>query len=140
MKMTNEKTNTKQEQEYGLIPGSTKKQIKVSRKKLFMADMISALESAHGNIALAAKKLGVQRYTLWAKVQKSATLAKAYAEILEKTIDEAEDELYKLIKKGNLEAIKFFLTHKAKHRGWGDDSITSRMTININLPDDLKED
>ena len=80
--------------------------------------IIEALENAGGVMAHAAKQLGISRQSLSKRVKKSPRLQEKVAECKEAKLDIAESELMKLIKKGNLGAICFYLKCIGKDRGY----------------------
>jgi len=97
-------------------------------------DLVMAmLEAKSGNIAAAAKGLGVQRATLYAWIDKSKALSKALNDIRESGLDFTEQQAMLLIKgvpkmkEGKLVGweekpdgamIRYMLSTKGKHRGY----------------------
>ncbi|MEN7982111.1 MAG: phBC6A51 family helix-turn-helix protein [Nanoarchaeota archaeon] len=79
------------------------------------------------------KELGISRQTHYDWLNSDEAYKKSFSEIQEELKDIAESQLFKLIKKGNFQAIKFFLSTKGKDRGYGDkEEIEENRTIIIN--------
>ena len=86
--------------------------------KYSVEEIIAAIQKARGNLSHAARIVGCARTTLHRYVNKYSTVADAYENENEKTIDHVEDQLLRQIDDGNITAIIFFLKTKAKHRGY----------------------
>ena len=80
--------------------------------------MVEAIREAEGNLSQAARLVGCSRTTVHRYVNDYATVAEAYEEANESALDIAENELMKLVKKGSIPAIIFFLKTKGKSRGY----------------------
>ena len=80
--------------------------------------IIEALKTAKGLKSHAAKALGCSRNTIDKYIKDYPTVATAYAEVNEKTIDDVESKLLNQIDDENITAIIFYLKTKAKHRGY----------------------
>jgi hypothetical protein len=93
----------------------------VSRKKIpDRQALIDALREADGNMASVARKFDCSRSTVWGYVDNDAELRELTDELTETFIDEAESQLYKHIREGNIVATIFFLKTKARHRGYSE--------------------
>lgn len=82
------------------------------------AQIAQALEQKAGNIAQAAKALGVTRQTLYNRIQKSTQLAQTVVDEREGMVDIAESALRREVINGNITAIIFTLKTLGKERGY----------------------
>jgi len=88
-------------------------------KPRFKAQQVAdALINARGILKDAARELGCSRQTIYNYIDKYTTVADAYNEANERSLDFAEGKLMDAIGKGNLTAIIFYLKTKGKHRGY----------------------
>ncbi|CAN5459805.1 hypothetical protein BH20ACI3_BH20ACI3_41870 [soil metagenome] len=93
----------------------------MSRKKIpSRAALIDALKENDGNMAATARRFHCSRTTVWEYVNKDPELRQTVDELSEVFIDEAESQLYKHIREGNIVATIFFLKTKARHRGYSE--------------------
>jgi len=83
------------------------------RKKL-----ISELEKNRGLISISCKKVGINRSTYYDWYNKYPDFKKAADEVIELTIDNVESKLHENIDDGCKDSIKFYLSTKAKSRGY----------------------
>ena len=104
-------------------------------KKLFLQE----LKNCFGVIQDACDVVGihVSTYDRWFKEDED--FAKKANEIIGTQIFFVESKLFKKVKEGSLDGIKFYLKCKGKHRGWieGDNIIIQQ--TNVNQVVDLKE-
>mgnify|MGYP001565879768 CR=1 FL=1 len=77
-----------------------------------------AIQSSHGLIFHAAKKLGVTPKTVYVRAKQSKRIRAAIKQQRGETLDTAESRLFGLIKKNNLNAIKFLLETLGAKRGY----------------------
>lgn len=80
--------------------------------------MIEAIKAANGIIATAARRLGCDRSTVYAYINKYKTVAAARDEARETTLDWVESKLMEQIGVGNMTAIIFYLKTQGKQRGY----------------------
>ncbi len=93
----------------------------MSRKKIpSKMALIEALREADGNQATVAKKFGCARSLVWQYIDNDPELRALTDDLTETFIDEAESQLYKHIREGNVVACIFFLKTKARHRGYSE--------------------
>jgi hypothetical protein len=93
----------------------------VSKRKIPSRQaLIEALRQADGNMATVAKKFHCSRGLVWQHVDGDPELRALTDELQETFIDEAESQLYKHIREGNVVACIFFLKTKARHRGYSE--------------------
>ena len=93
----------------------------MSRRKIpSRAALIEALREHDGNQASVARKFGCARSTVWERIDGDPELRALTDELTETFIDEAESQLYKHIREGNVVATIFFLKTKARHRGYSE--------------------
>ena len=79
---------------------------------------IKAIPGTGGIISLIARKLDVDWHTVKKYIEEYATVKRAYEAEKEGITDLAEAGLIKAIRDGEFQAIKFYLTTKAKDRGY----------------------
>lgn len=89
-----------------------------------------ALIDAHGIISIAAKALGIDRRTIYRKLQDSKELQEVQRQCDEHINDLAESKLMKAITEDKAWAIALRLRTKAKHRGY----TTQTDLNNLNSP------
>ena len=100
---------------------------------------LEILTKQAGNVAGACRAMSINRRTYYNWLDKYDEFRLTAEEITESLIDDAESELQKLIKGGNVAAIIFYLKTRAKSRGYverQETDITSKgdkIKININL-------
>ena len=93
----------------------------MSRKKIpSKTALIEALKKHDGNMASCAKEFSCSRALVWSYVDRDRQLRELTDELQETFIDEAESQLYKAIREGNVVATIFFLKTKARHRGYSE--------------------
>ena len=103
-------------------------------RKYSAQQMIDAILEAEGNLSQAARILGCSRQTVHRYVNDYSTVKDAYDEALERKIDHVESKLHDLIDKGHPSSIKYYLSTKAKHRGYverQERSIDGEFTVNV---------
>lgn len=94
-------------------------------KRTTIEQIKEALESAGGFISHAAEMLGVSQSAVSQRIAKSTELQETLKQIEEANLDIAESELIKLMRRGNLGAICFYLKCKGKGRGYVEKQIIS---------------
>lgn len=87
-------------------------------KKAPISTVEPLIEEYKGNIAAVARKLGVNRSTIWNRVKESATLRAKLDDARETMLDNAESALYSQVLNGNTTALIFFLKTQGKTRGY----------------------
>lgn len=87
-------------------------------RKIAIADIEPLVEKYNGNVAAIARALGVNRSTVWARVQESANLQAALESARETMLDNAESVLYKKVLEGSTPELIFFLKTQGKGRGY----------------------
>lgn len=80
--------------------------------------IIKALRESRGLVAVAARKLGCARQTIYNRAEKSEAVREALVEAREFTTDIAEAALYKAIEAGEGWAVCFYLKTQGKGRGY----------------------
>jgi len=91
----------------------------MARRQRFTTDQVAAaLRACGGFRSHAAANLGCSPSTITNCINRSARLQQIDKEIVEAAIDTAEDQLLKLVRRGNVAAVIFLLKTKAKHRGY----------------------
>jgi hypothetical protein len=88
------------------------------RKKLVSAEVTAALEKSGGNVAAAARALGVSRQGLHGYIHKHPGCVAALVETRETAKDNVESVLYSKALAGEAWAVCFFLKTQAKDRGY----------------------
>ncbi|MCM3903666.1 MAG: hypothetical protein ND866_18350 [Pyrinomonadaceae bacterium] len=118
----------------------------MSRKKIpSKQELVDALIRNDGNMASTARAFGCSRALVWQHVDKDPKLRELTDDLNETFIDEAESQLYKHIRDGNVVATIFFLKTKARHRGYSERLELvplSRTDIQIELgnPNEIEND
>lgn len=95
------------------------KQAKLALLQENLTTVKDAIEKSGGWLTKAASMLGCNVVNLTRIIAKNPELMELYNDIKEKYLDIAEIKLLQLVKKGELDAIKFWLTSQGKKRGWG---------------------
>ena len=80
--------------------------------------LLKALKNTLGIIQPACKMAKVNRQTFYNWLKSDSQFKNDYQEILEDALDFAEASLLQQVADGNSRAIIFFLSHKAKQRGY----------------------
>ena len=95
------------------------KQINKKPKRRLRDDQIAAaLKYCRGMIATAAHNLGVNRSTIYDRVQKSEKLRAIIEDERERMTDFAESKLIDSIKNGSDSAIRYYLSTQGRNRGY----------------------
>lgn len=84
------------------------------------ASIAKSLSESRGLIAVAARKLGVERSTIYRRVTKSPQLRQALEDAREFTTDVAEAKLFQAIEQGEAWAVCFYLKTQGKERGYAE--------------------
>ena len=109
---------------------------RVRARRGHMSDDViaTAISGSLGNVAFIARRLGVSRMTVWRRISSSERLKELFDEENETMLDNAENELLSLMNpsvnedpRSRLDALKYYLDCKGKHRGYG------RQPIDVNL-------
>ena len=88
-------------------------------KPLFTAaQFIAAIPGSGGIITTIAKRVKCSWHTAKKYIETYPTVAQAYGDEVESIADVAETVLIKAMQSGDLSAVKFYLSTKAKHRGY----------------------
>ncbi len=87
-------------------------------KKLSVDDLTAQLEKDKGNIAATARKFGVMRSTVYARISDSPVLQKVLTDARESMLDNAESVLYKKVLEGSTPELIFFLKTQGRNRGY----------------------
>lgn len=95
--------------------------------------LIEALRECDGNQAAVARKFGCHRDTINKYVLADPELQEIVDELTETFIDEAESQLFKLIREGQPAAIIFFLKTRARSRGYSERFELSLVQHNIEV-------
>ena len=92
----------------------------MKKKRPCNEKLIEALRELSGNMAAVARRLHVDRRTVWGWVHSDSELQQIVEDETESFIDEAENKLYEAIRAGNIVATIFFLKTKGRHRGYSE--------------------
>ncbi|UQB67584.1 hypothetical protein [Epilithonimonas zeae] len=106
--------------------------------QLKKARLLKAMEKTLGVIQPACRMARVNRQTFYNWLKSDSQFKDDYQEVLEDACDFAEMSLIQQIADGNTTAIIFFLSHKAKHRGWGLPSSQKVNNMNQKHSNDLE--
>ncbi len=96
------------------------------RAPLSVSVVESALRTCYGNMAGAARALGVDRTTIWRFIKKHNELTDVLESMRETMLDNAETALSKAILAGESWAVCFFLKTQGRRRGY---STTGSSTV-----------
>lgn len=91
-------------------------QLRVTKHK---AALLEALDKSMGIVSTACKEVGIERSSFYDYLRSDPVFRKRVEEINEACIDMAEGQLLKKIKEGDIKAIEFFLSRRARTRGYG---------------------
>jgi hypothetical protein len=80
--------------------------------------LIAAIANTGGVVSLVAKRLGVSWSTARKAIDASTVARALYEDEVETMIDIAESKLFERIQSGDSADIKWFLSRRAKHRGY----------------------
>lgn len=83
-----------------------------------LEEVIEAIQESHGLLALAARRLGVSRNTVYRYVKEYATVRQAIDEAREANLDFAESKLMQAVNNGSIPAIMFLLKTVGRNRGY----------------------
>jgi transposase-like protein len=83
-------------------------------------DIAKALMDQGGIVSAVARTLGMHRRTISNRIRASEQLQEAVKDARESCKDEAENQLFAKIKRGNLVAIIFYLKTQARDRGYSE--------------------
>lgn len=90
----------------------------MAQKRLTNAQIIAALKAKAGNIAEVARALGVDRSTIYKRIEDSTELQQVCTDARERLADIAETMLLKRVTDGDTTAIIFALKTQGKKRGY----------------------
>jgi len=91
-------------------------------------ELIQAFVANDFNASAAAKSLGMTRQNFYYLRDNRPVLAKMIEFAKEQRLEVAESELFKHVKKGNLDAIKFLLDRLGGNLGYG-----NKTNVNVNI-------
>lgn len=86
--------------------------------RLTVQQIEEALKAKAGNIAAAARDLGVARTTIYRQIERSVGLQELLTDTREELVDIAESALRREVLNGNITAIIFTLKTQGKARGY----------------------
>lgn len=89
-----------------------------TKTNILKAQLLEALEQSLGIVTTACKIVGCNRSTYYDYYNSDKTFRAAVDELQNMTLDFAESQLHKQIKKGNTTATIFYLKTKGKKRGY----------------------
>ena len=81
-------------------------------------EVANAIRDANGMVSAAARKLDVDRTTVYRYINKYVTVKNALDEARESLLDMTEAQLFKAVQGGNVTAIMFTLKTIGKDRGY----------------------
>ncbi len=107
------------------------------RARYTTAVVLRAIEGCGGIVSYVAQRLGCDWRTARLYIERWDETRNAFEAERERMCDAAESQLLKLVREGDLNAIKFYLTHMGRHRGWGDDvAIGGNVKVIVRWDDD----
>lgn len=97
------------------------------------AQIIAAIKESRGLIAVAARRLGINRLTVYRRMEKYPAVRQAVDDEREFSIDLAEAKLYEAINKGESWAIALMLRTLGRSRGYEvDQKVQHSGTVEVN--------
>jgi transposase-like protein len=85
---------------------------------LTVKQLLHSIKQTDGNVTRIADGLGINRSTVYRKIQKHEVLQEALEDARESLVDLAETKLRQEVNKGNITAIIFTLKTQGKKRGY----------------------
>ena len=105
-----------------------------AKQKISDKAILDAIKGSGGVISYIAKKLNVGWHTAQRLINRNETIQMAYKDEIETVLDMCESVLYSAIKEGDTGSAKWYLTQRAKHRGYGDKlELTGEMNTNVTI-------
>jgi len=105
-----------------------------AKQKISDKAILDAIKGSGGVISYIAKKLNVGWHTAQRLINRNETIQMAYKDEIETVLDMCESALYSAIKEGDTGSAKWYLTQRAKHRGYGDKlELTGEMNTNVTI-------
>ena len=89
-------------------------------KKTAVSEIENILKANHGNVAAVARHFGVNRATIWNRINESTTLMAVLKDSREAMIDNVESRLYKNALAGDTASMIFFLKTQGRNRGYSE--------------------
>ena len=80
--------------------------------------ILEAIKASNANVSESARRLGVDRATLWRWMQEDEELMTFRNELREEKLDFVENKLWENIEKGYSKDIQFYLRCQGRARGW----------------------
>jgi transposase-like protein len=118
-------TNESTEQKPGLDDASSEPRPKnwaaVQAKRALRPSkgaILEAIKASNANVSEAARRLGVDRATLWRWMHEDEELMTFRNELREEKLDFVENKLWENIEKGYSKDIQFYLRCQGRGRGW----------------------
>src|SRR5262245_45032166 len=90
------------------------------RRRYAQAEVAEALRASRGLAAVAARRLGCSRSTVFNYVDRYPRAAEALTDARELQLDLTEAKLFQAIDGGELAAITFYLRTVGRHRGYSE--------------------
>jgi hypothetical protein len=89
-----------------------------AKKKITIKQVEPLIDELKGNVAAIARRLGVNRSTVWSRIQQSEKLISSIAQARETMLDNAESVLYSRVLEGHTAELLFFLKTQGYRRGY----------------------
>lgn len=96
-----------------------KKKGKRASREFADLEIIKVLLKCDGLVLYAARKLRCDRSTIYARIKKVAAVAAACDEARSCMLDVSESKLHKFLRRGDLEALQYYLDRIGRKRGYG---------------------
>lgn len=124
------------------MPNNQDKERRYTRRPRYTLEAVKrAIDGSGGITSYVAQRLGCDWRTARRYIERWQETRDAFDAERERMCDDAESQLIKLVRDGDFQAIKFYLSHIGRHRGWGDDVAinTGNMRIVVKWADDEEE-
>lgn len=116
---------------HGVLGEAKREHAVVVREQVSQEMFLSAITAKWGNLSSIAKELELPRHYVEQRIKADIDLWQAYVNAEEMKTDLLEDSLFDKGLAGDTRAATTWLEAKAKHRGWGKETRTLNVGINV---------
>jgi len=115
------------------VLGETRRERKIAARGTIAQELfIDSIRAKWGNISSVASELDLPRAFVEQRIKNDPELWQEYVDAQEKKIDLLEDSIFDKGVAGDVRAAEKYLEAKAKHRGWGKETKTLNVGLNVN--------
>lgn len=116
---------------HGVLSEHKREHDVVVREQISHEMFLSAITAKWGNLSSIAKELDLPRHYVEQRIKADIDLWQAYVNAEEMKTDLLEDSLFDKGLAGDTRAAQTWLEAKAKHRGWGKETRTLNVGVNV---------